>query len=58
MREISWTKNLIIMERCKDDFEGEFYIKWPKNAVERKKISFIKLRTYRMKNFAHARRNC
>jgi predicted nuclease of restriction endonuclease-like (RecB) superfamily len=27
VREISWTKNLIIMEKCKDDLEKEFYIK-------------------------------
>lgn len=27
VREISWTKNLIIMGRCKDDLEREFYLK-------------------------------
>lgn len=30
MREISWTKNVIIMERCKDDIRREFYIKTTK----------------------------
>jgi hypothetical protein len=25
--EISWTKNVIIMERCKDDIRHEFYLK-------------------------------
>jgi predicted nuclease of restriction endonuclease-like (RecB) superfamily len=25
--EISWSKNIVIMEKCKDDFEREFYIK-------------------------------
>jgi len=25
--EVSWTKNIIIMERCKDDLEREFYLK-------------------------------
>lgn len=25
VREISWTKNVIIMEKCKDDLEREFY---------------------------------
>ena len=25
--EISWTKNVIIMQRCKDDIQREFYIK-------------------------------
>src|SRR3989337_3751555 len=28
--EISWTKNVIIMERCKDDIRREFYIKTTK----------------------------
>ena len=30
VREISWTKNVIIMEKCKDDLEREFYIKTTK----------------------------
>ena len=30
VREISWTKNIIIMEKCKDDLEREFYIKMTK----------------------------
>jgi len=30
VREISWTKNVIIMERCKDDTHREFYIKTTK----------------------------
>ena len=30
VREISWTKNIIIMERCKDDIRREFYIKTTK----------------------------
>lgn len=39
VREISWTKNLLIMMRCKDDLEKEFYIKmtkkygWTKNVL-------------------------
>lgn len=28
--EISWTKNIIIMQKCKDPFEREFYIKMTK----------------------------
>jgi len=28
--EISWTKNVIIMEKCKDDLEREFYIRMTK----------------------------
>ena len=37
--EISWTKNLVIMDRCKDRLEQEFYIKmtkkfgWTKNVL-------------------------
>jgi len=37
--EISWTKNLVIMEKCKDDLEREFYIRmtkkfgWTKNVL-------------------------
>jgi len=37
--EISWTKNIVIMDRCKDDLEREFYIKmtkrygWTKNVL-------------------------
>jgi len=39
VREISWTKNVIIMEKCKDDLEREFYITmtkkfgWTKNVL-------------------------
>lgn len=30
VREISWTKNLVIMEKCKDMLEREFYIRMTK----------------------------
>ena len=39
VREIAWTKNLIIIERCKDELEREFYIRmtrkfgWTKNVL-------------------------
>ncbi len=39
VREISWTKNVVIFEKCKDDLEREFYIKmtkkfgWSKNVL-------------------------
>jgi len=39
VREISWTKNVLIMEKCKDGLEREFYIKmtkkfgWTKNVL-------------------------
>jgi predicted nuclease of restriction endonuclease-like (RecB) superfamily len=37
--EIGWTHNLVIMEKCKDDLEREFYIRmtrkfcWTKNVL-------------------------
>lgn len=37
--EISWSKNVVIMDKCKDDLEREFYIKmtkrygWTKNVL-------------------------
>lgn len=39
VREISWAKNIIVMERCKDELEREFYLKmtkkfgWTKNVL-------------------------
>lgn len=39
VQEISWTKNIVILEICKDDLEREFYIKmtkkfgWSKNVL-------------------------
>jgi predicted nuclease of restriction endonuclease-like (RecB) superfamily len=39
VREIGWSHNLIIMEKCKDDFEREFYMRmtrkfgWSKNVL-------------------------
>ena len=46
--EISWTHNIIIMEKCKDDLEREFYIRmtkkfgWSKNVL----IHQIENKTY------------
>jgi predicted nuclease of restriction endonuclease-like (RecB) superfamily len=31
--EISWTKNVIIMSKCKDDLEREFYIRMTKKLI-------------------------
>lgn len=48
VREIGWTHNLIILTRCKDDLEREFYIRmtkshgWSKSALVRQ----IELQTY------------
>ncbi len=39
VREISWAKNILVMEKCKDDLEREFYIKmtrkfgWTKDVL-------------------------
>jgi predicted nuclease of restriction endonuclease-like (RecB) superfamily len=39
VREIAWSHNLIVMERCKDDLQREFYIRmtrrfaWSKNVL-------------------------
>src|SRR6185437_7902285 len=48
VREISWTKNLVILERCNEDQEREFYLRrtkqfgWTKNVL----IHQIENRTY------------
>ena len=48
VREIGWTHNLVILEKCKDDLEREFYIKmaskfgWTKNVL----IHQIENKTY------------
>lgn len=48
VREISWSKNVAIMEKCKDQFEREFYIKmtkkygWTKDVL----INHIENKTY------------
>ena len=48
VREISWTNNIAIFEKCKDDLEREFYIKmciknkWSKNVL----IHQIELKAY------------
>ena len=48
VREIGWTHNVIIMERCKDELEREFYIRmtsrmgWTKNVL----IHQIENKTY------------
>lgn len=30
--EISWSHNLVILEKCKDEHEREFYIKMTRNT--------------------------
>ena len=48
MREISWSNNTIIMEKCKDDLQREFYIQMTKRSGWTKRIltNFIEAQTY------------
>ena len=48
MREISWSNNIIIMEKCKDDLQREFYIQMAKRYGWTKRIlsNFIENQTY------------
>src|SRR3989304_3535235 len=41
--EISWTKNVIIMERCKDDIRREFYIRATKKFGRTKEVQINQL---------------
>ena len=50
--EISWTKNLVIMEKCKEDLEREFYIRmtkrygWTKDMLRVCQINCVSLADY------------
>lgn len=48
VREISWSNNIIIMEKCKNDLQKEFYIQMAKQYGWTKRIltNFIEARTY------------
>ena len=48
VREISWSNNIIIMEKCKDDLQREFYIQMVKRYGWTKRIltNFIEAQTY------------
>ena len=48
MREINWSNNIIIMEKCKDDLQREFYIQMTKRYGWTKRIltNFIEAQTY------------
>ncbi len=48
VREISWSNNILIMEKCKDDLEREFYIQMTKRYgwTKRLLINYIEARTY------------
>lgn len=48
MREISWSNNIIIMEKCNDDLQREFYIQMVKRYGWTKRIlsNFVECQTY------------
>lgn len=48
VREISWSNNIVIMEKCKDDFQKEFYIQMTKRYGWTKRLltNFIEDKTY------------
>lgn len=48
VREISWSNNIIIMEKCKDDLQREFYIQMVKRYGWTKRIlaNFVEAQTY------------
>ena len=48
VREISWSNNIVIMEKCKDDLQKEFYIQMAKRYGWTKRIltNFIEAQTY------------
>ncbi len=48
VREISWTNNLAILEKCKDELEREFYIQMSKRYGWSKRllINYIEAETY------------
>lgn len=48
VREISWSNNVVIMEKCKDDLQREFYIQMAKRYGWTKRIltNFVETQTY------------
>ena len=48
VREISWSNNVIIMEKCKDDLQREFYIQMTKRYGWTKRVlmNFVEAQTY------------
>lgn len=48
VREISWSNNIIIMEKCNDDLQREFYIQMVKRYGWTKRIlsNFVECQTY------------
>jgi len=50
VREISWTKNILIFEQCKDDLEREFYICMTRKYGWTKDVLAIKIETRTYEN--------
>jgi predicted nuclease of restriction endonuclease-like (RecB) superfamily len=50
VREISWTKNILIFEKCKDDLEREFYIRMTRKFGWTKDVLAIKIETHIYEN--------
>ena len=50
VREISWTKNILIFEKCKDDLEREFYIRMTRKFGWTKNVLAIKIETNTYEN--------
>lgn len=48
VREISWSNNVVIMEKCKDDLQSEFYIQMTKRYGWTKRVltNFVEAQTY------------
>lgn len=48
VREISWSNNIVIMEKCKDDLQREFYIQMTKRYGWTKRVltNFVEAQTY------------
>lgn len=48
VREISWSNNVVIMEKCKDDLQREFYIQMTKRYGWTKRVltNFVETQTY------------
>lgn len=48
VREISWSNNIVIMEKCKDDLQREFYVQMTKRYGWTKRVltNFVEAQTY------------
>jgi len=50
VREISWTKNILIFEKCKNDLAREFYIRMTRKFGWTKNVLTIKIETNTYEN--------